>query len=208
MLTTLKTFASVLAIASLGACAMAPQKADVPPPAPTYEKLMTDAEAAMTAGQKDTAITAFEKAARTNPARKEPWSRLAQINFDASNYSKAMVAAEEALQRDPSDLASKSILAVGGLRVSSKAIADLRQGQALNGDVRNQAENLAQTLREALGQSVLVPAPTASPIYVEEPKPVQRKPTKPVVRKPATTTSGTTAPADTSSSSDPFGKLK
>ncbi len=172
---------------------------------------MTEAETSMTAGQKDAAITSFEKAARTNPSRKEPWTRMAQINFDASNYSKAMVAAEEALQRDPNDLPSKSILAVGGLRVSSKAISDLRQGQALNGDVRNQAESLAQMLREALGQTVLVsPPPQAPPtVYVEETKPAVRKPVvkPPVVRKPTTAPTGST-PADTSGATDPFGKLK
>ncbi|MEY4730614.1 MAG: motif [Pseudomonadota bacterium] len=207
MLPNLKILVSILSIAMLSACVAAPKKVEAPVPvAPTYEQLMTDAETSMTSGQKDAAITSLEKAARTNPSRKEPWTRIAQINFDASNYSKAMVAAEEALQRDPTDLPAKSILAVGGLRVSSKAIADLRQGQALNGDVRNQAETLAQTLRESLGQSVLMPAP--APVYVEEAKPVVRKPApKPVVKKPPTSASGT-APADTSSSTDPFGKLK
>jgi cytochrome c-type biogenesis protein CcmH/NrfG len=207
MFPSLKILVSLFAIATLSACVTAPKKAEAPPAPPTYEQLMTEAEASMTAGQKDAAITSLEKAARTNPSRKEPWARIAQINFDASNYSKAMVAAEEALQRDPTDLPAKSILAVGGLRVSSKAIADLRQGQVLNGDVRNQAESLAQTLREALGQSTLVSAPVA-PVYVEEAKPVVRKPpTKPVVKKPPTTPTGA-APSDTSGSTDPFGKLK
>ena len=64
----------------------------------------------------------------------------------------------EALQRDPNDKLGNSIVAVSGLRLSTKALADLSQQNNLNGSLRSEAKDLAKLLRASLGEDVLVPA--------------------------------------------------
>jgi hypothetical protein len=45
---------------------------------------------------------------------------MAQMRFDSTNYGEAIVNALEALERDPDDTLANSIVAVSGLRVTSK----------------------------------------------------------------------------------------
>jgi len=131
--------------------------------AEAYEQYLTDAEQKLKAGQRESAVTALSEAAKIAPTRKEPWLRMAQIHFDSNNHGQAITAAQEVLSRDPADKSARSILAVSGLRVSVKALSELRASNGLSGDARTEAESLARTLRDSLGATVLVPTP-ANPV--------------------------------------------
>ncbi|MFC4278629.1 tetratricopeptide repeat protein [Achromobacter aloeverae] len=99
----------------------------------------------------------FETIAQRNPTRGQPWSYIAKIRFDEHKYGEAIVAADEALNRDPTDFIAKSVRAVGGLRVALQSLSDLRADSLLAGNARNDAVALAQSLRDTLGQDVLFP---------------------------------------------------
>ena len=130
-----------------------------------------------------------------HPVDKKPWVRMAQIRFDASQYGEAISNAQQALARDPNDTLAYSILAVSGLRVASKALADLTRKNNLQGSVRSEAQDLARLLRTSLGEEVLV-----------NPRPVVRTP----VRKPPTQTAvaAPARPAPAPAGGSPFDVLK
>ena len=157
----------------------------------TVAAAVAEADAAVAAGQRDKAYAVLKTASLAFPTDKTPLVRMAQMRFDAGDYGEAITHAQDALERDPDDLLANSIAAVSGLRVTSKALADLTRKNKLNGDVKSEAQDLAKLLRSSLGEEVLVPT---------KPKPVP-KPPKP----PASTTPSRTA---ASSSNDPFGALK
>ncbi|MBT0963775.1 tetratricopeptide repeat protein [Denitromonas sp. IR12] len=105
----------------------------------------------------DEAVGVLTRLAEENPAQKAPWVRLARIHFDAENYGGAIVAADEALQRDSTDRTAKGLRAVSGLRVATESLAELRDDVNLKGSARADAVSLAKVLRETLGEEVLVP---------------------------------------------------
>lgn len=109
-------------------------------------------------GNREDAIGVLTDVAKKNPARKEPWLRMAKAYFDAENYGQAIVASDEVLQRDSTDRTAKSILAVSGLRVATRSLAELRADAELKGNARNDAVSLAKELRETLQEDVLVPS--------------------------------------------------
>jgi predicted Zn-dependent protease len=152
---------------------------------------MADAERSVAAGDADKAYTILRNAGSRFPAEKAPWVQIAQLKFDRGSYGDAITHALEALQRDPSDRQGNSIVAVAGLRLSTKAVADLSQHNHLGGPLRTEAQQLANLLRTTLGEDVLVP-----------------KATKPVpVKRPAGSATKRTASTQTTSA-DPFGALK
>ena len=173
-------------------------------------------------GLKIAALRRYEEAGQQYPTSKLPWLRIAHIQFDSSNYGEAIVAAQQVVARDDSDKVARSILSVSGLRVASKAVADLRTNKGLVGSVRNEAQELANVLRDSLGESVLVPAPAPSPAnvttsttVVASPVQVPPKPRQPVRIAPASTPTQirpTPAPLDSggtqSGGGSPFGSLK
>ncbi|MBX3618828.1 MAG: hypothetical protein KF891_02375 [Rhizobacter sp.] len=129
---------------------------------PTYAELMASAEEAHRKGGVVEAMGFYEKAAKADPSKKQPWARIAQAQFDARNYGSAINAAQEVLLRDTTDVTAKSILAVSGLRVSASALDQLRLANAVEGNTREEAQVLARIMREALGESIL-PAPVVAP---------------------------------------------
>ncbi len=108
-------------------------------------------------GNKDDAVRIVSELVAANPGRKEPWIRIAKIHFDATDYAEAIVAADEALKIDNNDRTAKSIRAVSGLRVAAQSLADLRNDAELKGNARADAAGLAMTMRDILGEDVLVP---------------------------------------------------
>jgi predicted Zn-dependent protease len=179
-------------IALLSACAStgtAPETSHAAvKPVPTMASAMAEADAAVLAGQNDKAYTILKKAGNSFPTDKTPWVRMAQMHFDSTNYGEAIVDALEALERDPDDTLANSIVAVSGLRVTSKALADLSQKNNLTGNVRTEAQDLAKLLRTSLNEDVLVPNNRPVATHVRE-----------TARKAATRATA---------SSDPFGALK
>lgn len=156
------------------------------------ENIYADADAALAAGQGDKALSLLKAASVAHPVDKKPWVRMAQIRFDATQYGDAISSAQEALARDPDDTLAYSILAVSGLRVASKALADLTRKNNLQGSVRSEAQDLAKLLRTSLGEEVLVTTrPAAKPAATG-----RRTPSQPAVAAPARPAPGSASPFD------------
>lgn len=162
------------------------------PQASTLEQALADAGTALAAGEGDKAQGILKTAATNYPADKAPWLHMAQIKFDRASYGEAITNALEALQRDPNDKLGNSIVAVSGLRLSTKALSDLSRQNNLNGSLRSEAQELAKLLRGSLGEDVLVPS--AAPRKAAPAK-------KNAASAPARN-------SNQSNSSDPFGGLK
>jgi predicted Zn-dependent protease len=146
----------LVCVAMLSACASTGQVSGSARTAPTVAAAMADVDAAVMAGQNDKAYALLKSAGTSFPTDKTPWVRMAQMRFDSTDYGRAIVDALEALERDPDDTLANSIVAVSGLRVTSKALADLSRKNNLSGNVRTEAQELAKLLRSSLGEEVLV----------------------------------------------------
>jgi hypothetical protein len=193
------------------ACSSTPKSAEVEKPKiAELSVLMDQAATVEKTGQKDGAVLSYQEAAKLYPTSKLPWSKIAQIQFDSSNYGEAIVAAQQVVARDAKDKVAHSILSVSGLRVSTKALADLSRQNELSSSVRSEAQSLAKILRESLGESVLVPtqavveAPRASSSSINPgsspaSRPVPTRPSRPVPAATAGSSSG---------GGNPFGALK
>jgi hypothetical protein len=210
---TILTFSLI----ALTGCAGAPIGESEPVTAvEALTELMARAEGfAAVPGGREQARDAYRQAAKAYPTSKLPWSKLGESYFEAKDYGNAILAAQEVLEREPTDRAALGFLAVSGLRVSSHALFNLRsEGASANGSIRTEAEALAVTLRGVLGESVLFPqqAQVAKPVEV----PVPAKPTRRVRRAavravssdtPAAGVAAVPAPSR-SASANPFDRLK
>jgi tetratricopeptide (TPR) repeat protein len=132
-------------------------KAALPVVKPKLEDLMAKAGQASASGNKEQAITLWKETAVAFPADKTPWTSIAQTRYDAGQYGEAILAAQEVLVRDPADQLANSIIAISGLRLSTRALADLSRQNNLSGSTRTESQDLAKLLRESLGEQVLVP---------------------------------------------------
>lgn len=134
---------------------------------PNYKDLVQSADEASKSGDSAEAVTIYEKATRLEPARKEPWLRMAQLHFEARSYGLAIIAAQEVQMRDNTDISAKNILAASGLRVASRALDALRASKV----------TLALTLDEARAVSNMIMGlpdsdPQPLPLVPAKPKPV------------------------------------
>ena len=192
-ITVISRILCIAAIAvSVSACSSmsTPKVAELPKP--KLEDLLAKASEAKAAGKQEQAITLWKETAQAFPADKSPWVNIAQARYDAGQYGEAIVSAQEILVRDPSDQLANSIIAISGLRLSTRALADLSRQNNLSGSIRTESQDLAKLLRESLGETVLVP-------------PAAEKPAKPAVR---TATRRQAQPRASTPSADPFGALK
>lgn len=186
-----------MCVAIFAGCAT---QAPPPAPAPQVQPLaeyMAEAAKAKADHLADKERETYRTAARQYPTAKEPWARLSESYFEAGDYGNAILAAQEVLQRDAADAVATGVLAVSGLRVSTQALAALRQNDVnLSGDSRSQAEGLTRSLRELLGETVLVPPPAEPP---QVPPPRRRAAAAP---RPAASASAA-APAATAAATAP-----
>lgn len=190
----------VCAAAMLAACTTTSTEPSKPAPkVESLPELMHQAETAAAAGDKEKARSALRAAARVDPASKAPWVKLSETYFASDDYGNAILAAQEVLQRDALDSLAASVLAVSGLRVSIQALGALREQNNITAGTRSEAETLAKSLRELLGEPVLVPRPVVEP--PPPPPPRRRKrAAAPVERAPA--------PPPRAATVNPFDKLK
>ncbi|MET3233920.1 UNVERIFIED_ORG: tetratricopeptide (TPR) repeat protein [Burkholderia sp. 1263] len=145
----------VLACGVMAGCATQGNNVATTPEA--FNKQLADADTVAKGGDQDRAIALYQQLAKSDPTREEPWSRIAQIQFAQAHYGQAIVAAQEALQRDQTDRQAKSVLAVAGLRVATQSLGELRQDASLAGDAKSDAQALARQLRDTLGEATLFP---------------------------------------------------
>ena len=150
----------------------------------------------------------YREAAKAYPTDKRPWLRLAQSYFDAADYGNAVLAAQEVVQREPSDTTAQGLLAVSGLRISTAALSALRKQNNLTASTRTEAEDMARNLRAILGESVLVPKPTEPEPQEVKPRPRVAQPRQRANPAPAAPRVAPAPPAAPAASSNPFGALK
>ncbi|ATD63821.1 hypothetical protein CNX70_13710 [Janthinobacterium svalbardensis] len=155
--------------------------------------MMAKATQATSSGNNEAAMGLWKQAAVEFPADKNPWARMAQTRYEAGQYGDAIINAQEVLVRDPADKLANSVIAISGLRLSTRALADLSRQNNLSGPLRTESQDLAKLLRESLGETVLVPTPAAA----------QARGDKPPVRSQR---KGQSKTAD--SSANPFDGLK
>lgn len=190
---------AVLLVSGLAACATTQKKT----PAGDYATLMSSAETEVSGRRIEAALATFNQAAKADPTRKEPWLRSAQLQFDAGNYGRAIVAAEETLQRDPTDKVADSVLTVSGLRVAAQSLQRLRGNGALSSDTATkEAEQLANALRATMGTEILAEPRVAKPAPRRRASSrVSAAPSAPAAPAPAPKSS------NASSNDDPFRAL-
>ncbi|MFM0206722.1 tetratricopeptide repeat protein [Paraburkholderia sediminicola] len=218
----------VLACGVIAGCATQGNNTATTPEA--FNKQLADADTVAKGGDQDRAIALYQQLSKTDPTREEPWSRIAQIQFTQGHYGQAIVAAQEALQRDQTDRQAKSVLAVAGLRVATQSLGELRQDASLAGDAKSDAQALAKQLRDTLGEATLFPPdPNDKPVVkkkrivrhvVAKGKPAETPDATPGAAAPATTAAAApaapaapapAAPAKAAQSggaSDPFSALR
>ncbi|WP_246289310.1 hypothetical protein [Achromobacter deleyi] len=169
-----------------------------------YKQSITQATETLASKGSDQAVVQFQEIAQRNPSRGEPWSYIAKIRFDEQKYGEAIVAADEALNRDSEDFTAKTVRAVGGLRVAMQSLADLRADALLAGNARTDAVALAAAMRETLGQDVLFPEGRKPPRTGTRPPP-KRTDGAPAAGASATTptANSATAPANTTPATQP-----
>lgn len=144
---------TVVSIAILAGCAStAPSTASKPAP---MASSLADADAAAKSGRPDQAYAILKGAAAASPSDKAPWLRMAQMRFEDKNYGEAIINGLAAIERDPDDMLAYSLVAVSGLRVSSKALGDLTQKNGFSGSVRSEAQDLANLLHTTLKQPIV-----------------------------------------------------
>lgn len=159
--TAFRLLSAALLAAGLAACSTTPPAA---PAAPTLDELLSSASQAASSGNKEQAVKLWQQTAAAYPADKTPWSHIAQTRYEAGQYGDAIQAALEVLVRDPNDKLANSVVAISGLRLSTRALGDLSRQNNLSGSIRSESQELARLLRENLGETVLVPpAPAAAP---------------------------------------------
>lgn len=158
---TIHFFAAVACALTLSACSTT-SAVKTPPPPPTLDELMGKANLAASSGNKEAAMGLWKQAAEAYPADKTPWVNMAQTRYEAGQYGDAIVHAQEVLVRDPANNQANSVIAISGLRLSTRALADLSRQNNLSADLRTESRDLAKLLRESLGETVLVPVPTAA----------------------------------------------
>ncbi|TWI69228.1 hypothetical protein IP91_00294 [Pseudoduganella lurida] len=183
--------------AALGACTTPGPVVQKQPAIPTMDELLSKATQASASGNKEQAVTLWKEAAAAYPSEKAPWTSIAQQRYEAGQYGDAIVSAQEVLVRDPNDRLANSIIAISGLRLSTRALSDLSRQNNLSGSIRTESQDLARLLRESLGETVLIPTPPQPAAAAAAKTPAAKGGRK----QPA-------AKQKAGSGADPFGALK
>jgi tetratricopeptide (TPR) repeat protein len=151
MLRLLKVLSLAISAVVLTACATT---SEIPLDKTALQSAINDAQKKAVSRGVEYTVSELQKLTLRNPTDAEPWSQLAKVHFDREQYGQAIVAADEALQRNPKDFLAKSIWVVGGLRLAQKGIMDMRADAKLAGDAQNDALQLADAMRKVLGQTI------------------------------------------------------
>lgn len=137
----------------LAACAT---QAPVRPPA-GYEELLAMAHGFAQSGHSEAALEMYARAATAEPARKEPWQRIARMNLEAGRPARALVAAEEALQRDPADAIANDVYIASGMQIARQAMQRLlAAGVKPDEDALVRAQQLVATMGMVFGEDALI----------------------------------------------------
>lgn len=175
----------------LGGCVTnPPAPAEAAPAVVSLEEWLTRGDAARKEGLHEASRNAYRDGAKAYPTDKQPWLRLADSYFQTGDYGNAVLAAQEAVQRDPKDNTAHSLLAVSGLRITAGSLNALREQSGYPVGSREEALDVTRRLREALSDPTLL-----TPVAQETPPPPVRK--RPAARPPAATTATATTSTST-----------
>lgn len=133
--------------------------ATVPVPAPPdYDALFATAGSLADEGRAQAALDTYHLAAAAAPSRKEPWQRIAAINLAAGRPVRALVAAEETLQRDPADSVANEVFIVSGMQIAQEAMQRLLAAGAKH-DAADlaRARELVARMGQVFGDDALIP---------------------------------------------------
>lgn len=144
-----KSIYFIAAIIGLAGCASNPTS--------DSSALVQQASQAMASGSNEKAIDLLSQATKSNPTDADAWARLAQAYFDTKDYPRAITAASEALARQPNQQEARGIQFVASMRLAMSTLADIRKTNQLNGNNRAEAEQVVKSLRETLGETILLP---------------------------------------------------
>ena len=150
--------------------------------------LLVKANTAETAGQKDQAINLWKQATTAYPAAKEPWAKLARLQYDAGQYVDAAQSAQQAVARDANDEEALQLLTRASLKQAARSANELARHKGITPALRTESLDTIRQLRDTMGDTITTVQPTA---------PVR-----------ASAAPARTEPRRTAKSSDPFSKLK
>jgi hypothetical protein len=152
------------------------------------EKIRVRADEAGSDGNVDDLEDDLRSLARRYPVSSLPWSALAKIRFDRDQYGLAIVAADEALQRDATDEEALYVHVAAGLRVAANSLKTLR-GLPQRSAVKTKVQADLRKLRSSLSSSPAAPATVdaATPATTSTPTPAAR----PAAQTPPSSTTGT-----------------
>lgn len=199
--------------------------------------LVQQASQAMASGSNEKAIDLLNQATQANPIDADAWARLAQAHFDTKDYPRAITAASEALARKPDHQEARGVQFVASMRLAMLTLSEIRKTSQLNGNNRAEAEQVVRSLRETLGETILLPgnarsrkedlrakdddAPGASPANTAPEKAKAKKTRYTAKSKPAPAASAAQTPpakpvsqpaakraAAPAKGGDPFGALR
>lgn len=142
-------------VAFVLACTTAPSS--LPASLPAYHDLLAMAADFSAADRDELAIELYRHAAATEPARKEPWLHIARLNLEAGRPVLALVAAEEVLQRDPSDAIANEVYISSAMQIADRAMQRrLASGAAPGAHDVARAQRLVETMAMVFGEDTLM----------------------------------------------------
>jgi len=144
----------IFSLTLLTACG--PTRPSAPVEPPHFNELIKKADKELESGNVDDAFTLYQSLSESHPDYKAPWQQMAQIKFDANQYSEAITYATKLLELDALNQFAHSITAVSGLRLSSHSLSILRQENSLSGTVLSEATSLTEILQDNLGVKKIV----------------------------------------------------
>lgn len=156
-----------LALAVTG-CATFPPLAGTAGVDGEYAEWMTTGEVHAALGEVDSAVAAFHTAASHDPARKEPWLRIARLRAGNDEPAQAMIAAGEVLRRDPGDASANDIYLASGLEIAVDALRRLRASDGeRHARFQPQAEALMELLAQVYALRDMLPEPVVDELVQE-----------------------------------------
>jgi Flp pilus assembly protein TadD len=123
---------------------------------PTVELLMTRAEGALAAGDKDTASHLIDSILNITPDFAEAWHRRAALQAGAGDDANAMISLQRTVSLNPRQFEAYSELGdmLEGYGDKKAALAAFRKAQALDPQMEGIGKHIESLAREAEGEKI------------------------------------------------------
>jgi tetratricopeptide (TPR) repeat protein len=171
----------------------------------SYTKMLASADSMARSGDQQQALSLYQRLAKSEPSRAEPWSRMAQIQLARGSYSAAVNSANEALRRNPDDRVARSTLTSAERRVGRQLAQDNRSRNGARKGGKNKAVAAKPGSSTAEADTAVVSLP---PLPADPPLETVVTPVMPVTSVSPVTPSESQAAGKKGGSSDPFDTLR